>query len=74
MLIINPRSTDPITQANNNSPDTTKDAEGLYNDDYNGIYSSQITKTMLANKLYLIIACKYSPSSSASGSYTISFD
>ncbi|MBR6768622.1 MAG: hypothetical protein IKM34_03950 [Clostridia bacterium] len=74
LYIINPRSTNPITQANNNSPDTTKDAEGLYNDDYNGIYSSQITKTMLANKDYLIIACKYSPSSSASGSYTISFD
>ncbi len=74
LYIINPRSTDPITRADNTTPNNTKDAEGLYNDDYNTTTVSQITKTLLANKDYLIIACKYNPSSTASGSYTLSFN
>ena len=74
LYIINPRSTDPITRADNTTPTNTQNAEGLYNDDYNSTTVSQLTKTLLANKEYIIIVCKYNPSNTTNGSYTLSFN
>lgn len=73
LYIINPGSVDPIVAANNSSPNLTKDLEALYNDNYNSTYSSEITKTMLADVPYLIIACKYNPASTVNGSYLLAF-
>ena len=74
LYIIDPSSTEPIQAANNTTPDLTKGSACLYNDDYNGIYTSRITKTFDANVPYFIVAAMYNPTAHDGNSFTITFN
>lgn len=65
LYVIDPTSTELITRYNNN-PGTAN----LYDDDSAGNYQAQLTKTVQANKEYLVILTFYDPSST-SGEVTI---
>lgn len=53
LYIIDPRSTAPLEEANQELPNMTKNMDNLCNDDSNGSTNSQITKSFLM--MYLIL-------------------
>ena len=65
LYVIDPTSTELITQYYYNPG-----AANLYDDDSAGNYQAQLTKTVQANKEYLVILTFYDPSAT-SGAVTI---
>lgn len=66
LYLIDPTSTELITWYNGNNPG----AANLQDDDSAGNYQAQLTKTVQANKEYLVILTFYDPSAT-SGAVTI---